>query len=104
MFAMPRLVKRLYSWYLRTIRRDEVYAGLVENWSEKTVEQYLGLIAKREGYRDQWFQKLKDEAFDFILTVPNALPATPHGGMKDGFKGCGYTFLWNIVRLSIWPF
>ena len=101
---MPRLVKHLYSWYLRTVKRDELYAGLVESWSEKTVEQYLGLIAKREGYCDQWFQKLKDEVFDFVLTVPNALPATPHGGMKNGFKGCGYTFLWNIVRLSIWPF
>ncbi|KAI0711600.1 amidase signature enzyme [Earliella scabrosa] len=100
MFAMPRLVKQLYASYLRTIKRDEVYAGLVESWSEKTVEQYLGLIAKREGYRDQWFQKLKDEAFDFILTVPNALPATPHGSMKDGFKGCGYTFLWNILDYS----
>ncbi len=98
MFAMPRFVKRLYAWYLRHIKRDETYAGLVENWSEKTVEEYLGLIAEREGYRERWFHKLHDEAFDFILTVPNALPATPHGGMKTGFKACGYTFLWNIVR------
>ncbi|RPD65215.1 amidase signature enzyme [Lentinus tigrinus ALCF2SS1-7] len=100
MFAMPRFVKRLYAWYLRHIKRDEAYAGLVENWSEKTVEEYLGLIAQREGYREQWFQKLRDEAFDFILTVPNALPATPHGGMKTGFKACGYTFLWNILDYS----
>ncbi|TFK91909.1 amidase signature enzyme [Polyporus arcularius HHB13444] len=97
MFAMPRFVKRLYAWYLRHIKRDETYAGLVENWSEKTVEEYLGLIAEREGYRERWFHKLHDDAFDFILTVPNALPATPHGGMKTGFKACGYTFLWNIL-------
>lgn len=100
MFAVPRFVKRLYAWYLRHIKRDELYAGLVEDWSVKTVEEYLDLIAKREGYRNQWFEKLKEEAFDFILTVPNALPATPHGGMKDGFKGCGYTFIWNIASLS----
>ena len=98
MFAMPRFVKRLYAWYLRHIKRDDAYAGLIENWSEKTVEEYLRLIAKREGYREQWFHKLRDGAFDFILTVPNALPATPHGGIKTGFKACGYTFLWNIVR------
>ncbi|KAI0746528.1 amidase signature enzyme [Daedaleopsis nitida] len=100
MFAQPQLVKSLYAFYLRRVKGDEAYAGLVENWSEKTVEQYLGLIAQREGYRDQWFQKLRDEAIDFILTVPNALPATHHGSMKNGFKGCGYTFLWNILDYS----
>ncbi|KAJ8481355.1 hypothetical protein ONZ51_g6055 [Trametes cubensis] len=99
-FALPRFMKRLYAWYLRYIRHDDTYAGLVENCSEKTVEQYLGLIAKREGYREQWFEKLKNEAIDFVLTVPNALPATPHGGMKSGFKGCGYTFLFNILDYS----
>ncbi|KAI0634944.1 amidase signature enzyme [Trametes polyzona] len=99
-FALPRFVKRLYAWYLRHVKGDEVYAGIVENASEKTVEEYLGLVAEREGYRARWFEKLKDEAIDFVLTVPNALPATPHGGMKGGFKGCGYTFLWNILDYS----
>ena len=101
MFAMPRFVKSIYAWYLRHIRKDEIYAGLVESCSEKTVEQYLGLIAQREGYRDRWFHALREGAFDFILTAPNALPATPHKGMKGGFKGCGYTFLWNIVRWAL---
>lgn len=96
-FVLPRFVKHIYAWYLRHVRGDDAYAGLVETASEKNIEQYLALVAKREGYRDQWFTKLKDEAIDFVLTVPNALPATPHGGMKGGFKGCGYTFLWNIV-------
>ncbi|KAI0367168.1 amidase signature enzyme [Pilatotrama ljubarskyi] len=99
-FALPRFVKQLYAWYLRYIKRDDAYAGLVEACYEKNVEQYLALIAKREGYREQWFEKLKNEAIDFVLTVPNALPATPHGGMKHGFKGCGYTFLWNILDYS----
>ena len=97
MFAMPRFVKRLYAWYLRHIKRDETYAGLVENWSEKTVEEYLGLIAKREGYRARWFEMWKKEELDFVITVPNSLPAIPHGGMKEGFKACGYTFLFNLV-------
>ncbi|EJF58979.1 amidase signature enzyme [Dichomitus squalens LYAD-421 SS1] len=100
MFAMPRFVKSLYAWYLRYIKKDEIYAGLIDGWYEKTTEQYLGLVAQREGYRERWFQKLRDEAFDFILTVPNALPATPHKGMKEGFRGCGYTFLWNILDYS----
>ncbi|KDQ25528.1 hypothetical protein PLEOSDRAFT_1094031 [Pleurotus ostreatus PC15] len=41
-----------------------------------------------------------DGGWDFILTVPNALPAVPHGGMKDGWKSCGYTFLWNLLDYS----
>jgi hypothetical protein len=97
MFALPRWVKRVYAWYLRYIRRDEIYAGLVENWYEKTVEEYLALVARREEYRARWFEMWKDEALDFVLTVPNALPAVPHGGMKQGFKACNYTFLFNLV-------
>ncbi|KAH9855606.1 amidase signature enzyme [Lenzites betulinus] len=99
-FALPRFVKHLYAWYLRHIKRDEQYAGIVEACTYKDIEQYLALVAKREGYREQWHHKLKDEAIDFVLTVPNALPATPHRGMKTGFKGCGYTFLFNILDYS----
>ncbi|GBE87634.1 Acetamidase [Sparassis crispa] len=100
MFRMPRFVKSLYAWYLRHIRRDEVYAGLIESWYEKSIEEYLALIARREGYRERWFAMMRDEALDFVLTVPNALPAVPHGGMKEGFKACGYTFLFNILDYS----
>lgn len=98
MFALPRWVKRLYAWYIRHVRKDEVYAGLVENWYEKSVEEYLGLIAKREDYRARWFEMWNAEGLDFVLTVPNSLPAVPHGGMKQGWKACGYTFLFNLVQ------
>ena len=97
MFRVPRFLKQIYAWYFRYIRGDEIYAGLIENWHEKTVEEYLGLIALREGYREKWHAFLRDEAIDFVLTVPNAHPAVPHGGMREGFKACGYTFLFNLV-------
>lgn len=32
-----------------------------------------------------------------MLTAPNALPAVPHGGMRKGWKACGYTVLFNLV-------
>jgi hypothetical protein len=101
MFSLPHWVKRLYAWYLRRIRKDEIYAGLIENWHKKTVEQYLLLIAQREEYRKRWMDMWRDQALDFVLTVPNALPAVPHGGMKCGFKACGYTFLFNMVRAEL---
>jgi len=34
------------------------------------------------------------------LTVPNALPAYPHGGSKTGWRSCGYTFLFNLLDYS----
>lgn len=101
MFALPRWVKRVYAWYLRRIRRDEIYAGLIEGWSEKRITEYLPLVAKREGYRKEWFDMWQELDLDFVLTVPNALPAVPHGGMKEGFKACGYTFLFNLVGGSL---
>lgn len=100
MFRVPRFIKKLYAWYLRYIRRDEVYAGLIEVWHEKTVPEYLALVARREAYREYWFEWMRKEGLDFILTVPNALPAVPHGGMKEGFKACGYTFLFNLLDYS----
>lgn len=100
MFRMPRFSKRLYAWYIRHIRGDDVYAGLVENWSEKTVPELLTLVAAREAYRALWFEFWKTQNLDFIITVPNAHPAVPHGGMKEGWKSCGYTFLWNLLDYS----
>lgn len=97
MFAVPRWMKRLYAWYLRYIRGDKLYAGLVEVWHEKRITDYWPLVAKREDYRKRWFDMWQKEDLDFVLTVPNALPAVPHGGMKEGFKACGYTFLFNLV-------
>ncbi|CAL1709221.1 unnamed protein product [Somion occarium] len=97
---LPKFVKKLYAWYLRYIRRDELYAGLVESCNAKTAEEYYDLIVQREGYRSKWFDMWNNEGLDFVLTVPNATPACPHGGMKEGYKSCGYTFLFNVLDYS----
>lgn len=100
---------RIYAWYLKYIRRDPIYAGLVDNFYEKSVSEYYTLITKREDYRARWFKVwrdakseggLGDKGVDFILTVPNALPAVPHRGMRHGWKACGYTFLFNLVSVT----
>lgn len=97
MFKLPRWVKRIYAWYLRHIRGDEIYAGLVENWHEQRITEFWPLVARREDYKNRWFEMWEREGLDFVLTVPNAFPACPHGGMKEGFSACGYAFLFNIV-------
>lgn len=113
MFSLPRPLRILYSWFVRYIYRDPLYADLIAGWHEKPMDEYMNLVAQREEYRLKWFEmwnrsggdseKGGDSGWDFILTVPNALPAVPHGGMKDGWKSCGYTFLWNLVRLFPLP-
>jgi hypothetical protein len=99
MLSLPRWFKRLYAWFIRKFYGDHVYAGLVENWHEKTVQEYYTLIASREEYRQKWFDWWRKEELDFLLTVPNAMPAYPRGGSKTGWRSCGYTFLFNLVSL-----
>lgn len=94
---LPSLFRKLYAWYWRYIRWDTLYANLIEVWREKTTTEYFGLVARREAYREKWFDLWNEKAFDFVLTVPNSLPAPPHGGMKYGWSACGYTFMFNLV-------
>lgn len=98
-FGLPSWVRKLYVWWIRYVKRDALYAELVENCYEKSVSEFWALVAQREVYRKQWFDGVwKRQELDFVLTVPNSLPAVPHGGMKAGWKACGYTFLFNLVR------
>ncbi|KAF8641800.1 hypothetical protein AX16_009781 [Volvariella volvacea WC 439] len=101
LFSLPNWLHRLYVWYIRYILRDEVYAGVVEGLREKSVAEFWALIARKEDYKNRWFEVWKGEGeLDFILTVPNAFPACPHGGMRDAFSACGYAFLFNILDYS----
>ncbi|OSX63279.1 hypothetical protein POSPLADRAFT_1055337 [Postia placenta MAD-698-R-SB12] len=100
MFRAPRFIKRLYAWYIRRVRRDPQYAALIEEWFDKTVPQYLGLVARREAYRARWHEFWQNEGLDFVVTVPNAHPAVPNGGMLEGWKSCTYTVLFNLLDYS----
>lgn len=97
---LPSIFRKLYVWYWRYIRRDALYADLVDVWREKTVEEYFALVSRREAYREKWFDMWNENNLDFVLTAPNSLPAVPHGGMEYGWTACGYTFLFNIVSDS----
>ncbi|KAF9256401.1 amidase signature enzyme [Marasmius fiardii PR-910] len=97
-FSAPWILKKLYIWYTRYIRRDEIYAGLLEGvMSERKITEYWPVIARREAYRREWFNMMNKEELDFVLSVPNALPAVPHDGMKMGVQGVGYAVLFNML-------
>lgn len=99
LYALPRWVKRLYTWYLRHIRGDEISAGLIETCTQLSIVDYMPVVAQREAYRKKWFDMWQKEELDFVITVPHSLPAVPHGGLKQSLVSYGYTFLFNLVTL-----
>lgn len=99
-FALPRWFKWIYCGWVRYIRRDLKWAGLLEGWSGKSAYEQWKLVVAREMHKAEWSEYLKKENIDLILCVPNAVPACKAGGMKGGFAACGYTFMWNLVCVS----
>lgn len=97
---VPRPLKYLYYLWVKYIRRDEIWAGLLAEFHEQSTLQQWKLVAQREAYKAKWHTWWQDEKLDFMLTPPNATPALPHDAMKDAVSSCGYTFLFNLVSLS----
>lgn len=94
---IPRPLKYLYYLWVRYVRRDIIWAGLLADWYEKSSFEQWKLVAKREAYRATWHDWWSTHDFDFLVTPVNATPAIPHKGMKDAVSSCGYTFLFNLV-------
>jgi len=96
----PRFVQTLYAAYHRYIRRDPIAAGLIEGFHSRSVANQWQLVTQREDMRRAWFEHLKENHVDFILTPANALPAVLAGGMKDTVASCGYIFIWSLLDCS----
>lgn len=94
---LPKPIKYLYYLWVKYVRRDDVWAGLLRDFHPKTATEAWGLVAQRESYKRKWFDWWNQAGVDFLLTPPNATPAVPHGGMHDAVSSCGYTFLFNLV-------
>ena len=95
---IPKPIKYLYYLWVKYVRQDPAWAGLLETFHEKSAFEQWKWVAKREAYKVRWHAWWQDEAnIDFLLTPPNATPAVPHDGMKNAVSNCGYTFLFNLV-------
>ena len=94
---LPRFLKYLHFLWVKYVRRDAVWAGLLENWHAKSSFEQWKLVSKRESYKATWHEWWNREEYDFLLTPVNATPAVPHKGMKEAVSSCGYTFLFNLV-------
>ncbi|KAL8669910.1 MAG: hypothetical protein Q9224_007707 [Gallowayella concinna] len=97
--SLPMPIRYLHYIWTKHIRRDPIWADLLWEIKERSVSEQWKLVAKREAYRAEWHRWWREEAgdVDVILTVPNATPAVPHGGMRQAVSSCGYTFLFNLL-------
>ena len=96
---IPRPLKYLYYLWVKHVLRDKVWAGLLENWTEKSAYEQWKWVSKREAYKASWHEWWQGQELDFMLTPVNATPAVPHCGMKEAVSSCGYTFLFNLVSV-----
>ncbi|ERS96837.1 hypothetical protein HMPREF1624_07046 [Sporothrix schenckii ATCC 58251] len=94
---LPSLFRYMYYVWVRYVRRDPIWAGLVRDWGPKSAFENWKLVAQREAYRARWFKWWDSTKFDVLLTPPNATPALPHDAMHDAVSSCGYTFLFNLL-------
>jgi Asp-tRNA(Asn)/Glu-tRNA(Gln) amidotransferase A subunit family amidase len=102
---LPRFIKYIHYLYVRYVKGDSVWAGLIRNWHPKSAYEYWQLAGQREAYKANFFTWWSEEAkMDVMITPPNATPAVPHGGMHDAVSSCGYTFLFNLVSFLVCPF
>ncbi|ROT43645.1 amidase [Sodiomyces alkalinus F11] len=97
LMRMPGPLRYLYYLWVKYVRRDDVWAGLVRDWRPQSAFENWQLVARREAIRSDWFDWWEEAGVDFLITPPNATPAVPHGGMKDAVSSCGYTFLFNLL-------
>jgi Asp-tRNA(Asn)/Glu-tRNA(Gln) amidotransferase A subunit family amidase len=98
---LPRFVKYIHYLWVKYIRRDAIWAGLLRDWQPKSSNEHWQLVVKRETYKSKWLDWWNAEDIDVILSPPNATPALPHGAMHDAVSSCGYTFLFNLVSEQI---
>ncbi|KND91301.1 Acetamidase, partial [Tolypocladium ophioglossoides CBS 100239] len=97
---LPRFIKYVHYLWVRYVRRDPLWAGLLRDWHPTSTQEYWSLIARREAYKRGWYEMWDDAKLDFIIAPPNATPAVPHNGMHDAVSSCAYTFLFNLIDYS----
>lgn len=98
---LPRPIKYLYYLWVKYVKGDSIWAGLLRYWHPKSAHEYWQLAGKRENFKDRFFQWWSEEAqMDVLICPPNATPAVPHDGMHDAVSSCGYTFLFNLLDYS----
>ncbi|KAF4990944.1 hypothetical protein FGRMN_8135 [Fusarium graminum] len=96
-FNLPRPIKYLHYLWVKYVRKDPIWAGLIRNWHPQSGYEIWQLNAKRELYKRRWYDWWDESGVDCLIAPPNATPAVPHRGMHDACSSCGYTFMFNLL-------
>lgn len=101
---LPRPLKWMYYLWVKYVKGDDIWAGLLKDWHPKSAHEYWQLVGRREAYKHGFFTWWTETAkMDVMICAPNATPAVPHEGMKDAVSSCGYTFMFNLVSTPSLP-
>lgn len=97
--TLPSIFRYMHYLWVRYVRRDWIWASLLQNFRAISAFENWQWVAKREAFRATWFDWLSkpEQSFDFLLCPANATPALPHYAMRDACSSCGYTFLFNLL-------
>jgi len=74
LMSIPRPFKYLYYLWVKHVRRDDIWAGLIRDWHPKTAFENWKLVARREAYRLKWFEWWNENQLDCLLTPPMPPP------------------------------
>ncbi|KAG2068532.1 amidase signature enzyme [Suillus decipiens] len=98
LLAMPLFLKKILATITRKLTGDEVWASMLETLHLKSPAEERALVVSRDEYKAKWHQAWENEGFDFLLTVPHALPAIPTGSAeKVTLVSASYMMIFNIL-------
>ncbi|KAF4552555.1 Amidase-like protein 13 [Elsinoe fawcettii] len=81
--TMPSPIRYLYYLYVRYIRRDPIWAGLIRVFSPKSAYQNWVLVAQRETYKAKWFDWWTSIVFPSTSSSTATLTDTVNGSRSS---------------------
>ncbi|KAJ7495817.1 amidase [Mycena galericulata] len=80
---VPRLIRNIVSWAIRTFVGDEVMSDVVRLSGSRTVEEYHDACLRRNEIKKKFYREFWEKhELDGIITYIHATPQTLHGGSK----------------------
>ncbi|TKX23367.1 amidase-like protein 7 [Elsinoe australis] len=81
--SLPSPVRYLYYLYVRYIRRDPTWAGLVRVFSAKSAAENWKLVARREAFKAKWFEWWTSIIFPSASSSTTTLTDNGNGRASD---------------------
>ncbi|KAI0072071.1 amidase signature enzyme [Panus rudis PR-1116 ss-1] len=102
---LPLFAKRLVASLLRMFSqppgRNDFFAAITEVLHPKSIQEERELALQLEHTKQQWFEAMKAQGVDFLLTPLHPLPPIPKGKSATvTLISASYAFLFNILDFT----